>query len=101
MSQLLSSGGRGNAHLEYLLKLLPSSWALTIAQSNHIPKPGLTDARDGANPLLTPSGSPQATETGFVQRLHTACAAAMHKLTRVLYPNTAALSDLPSIAAKC
>lgn len=79
----------------------PSSWALTTAQSKHIPRPGLTDARDGANPLPTPPGSPQATETGFLQRLHTACAAAMHKLTRVLYPNTSALSDLPSVAAKC
>lgn len=50
-----------------------------------------------AHPIRIPTGN----RNRICPRLHTACAAAMHKLTRVLYPNTAALSDLPSIAAKC
>lgn len=73
MSQLLSSRGRGNAHLEHLLKLLHSSWALTTAHS----KP--RDARDGAFSLPTPPESPQATEAGFLWSLYAACAAATHK----------------------
>lgn len=75
-------GAEQNACLEHLLKLLHSSWALTTAQSKHIPSPGLRDARDGASSLTTPPGSLQATETGFLQSLYTACAALTHKFPR-------------------